>query len=185
MDAIVKMIRRIGALLAALALAAVVVSPALATGIKASQVPTTAANAPQGTTAECSGFTEEGMVLWHFVLNDQGDVPAGGWGTVTLTASFDTDGDGIADATRVATDSDPVDSYIYQFEVTTPEDWVLTDASTDFGSADATLLLSHVCFGSPPPEVPEAPLALLLPLGAMLALGGYLLKHRREATVGA
>ena len=94
--------RRLGVVIAALALSILAVSPALATDIKPSQVPTTAENAPQGTSDECSSFTQDGMTLWHFVLNDHdASVPDGGWGTVTLTATF-TDANGVTQ-TRTAT----------------------------------------------------------------------------------
>jgi len=62
-----------------------------------------------------------------------------------------------------------------------PAAHTLLSAST---SVDGTQLnLSHVCVG-PPTEVPEAPFALLLPLIALAAFGGYLLKNRRS-TFGA
>src|SRR6185436_4908279 len=44
------------------------------------------------------------------------------------------------------------------------------------------LNLSHVCVGSPPPEVPEAPFALLLPIVALGAIGGYFLIQRRRSS---
>jgi hypothetical protein len=181
----VTIVRRIGSLAAALFLVGAAISPVLATDIKASQVPTDAASAQQGTDEECSGFDQEGMVLWHFVLIDQGsDVPAGGWGTVTLTASFDTDNDGLADTDVTATQDTPVDTYVYHFDVITPDDWVLITASTDKGGpedTDTRLLLSHVCIGPPPPVIPEAPLALLLPLVAIGTFGFYLLRSRRAS----
>lgn len=172
--------RRLAGVLAALALLTLAASPVLATDIKSSQVPTDGTGF-EGTPEECADYDTEGMTLWHFLLNDHGDdVPEGGWGTVTLTATFeDENGD---PQTRTATDSDPVDHYIYSFFVETPEGWTLVDASTDKGGADAMLLLSHVCFGPPPPVIPEAPVALLLPLIALAGFGAYLFRDRRRAS---
>jgi hypothetical protein len=172
-------VRRLSGVLGALALLVAAATPVLATDIKDSQVPTDGTGF-EGTADECADYNTEGMTLWHFLLNDHGsDVPTGGWGTVTLTATF-TDENG-ATQTRTDTDSTPTDHYVYSFFVETPEGWTLTDASTDLGGASAEVLLSHVCFGPPPPVVSEAPAAILLPILAVMGFGLYLWRDRRRA----
>jgi hypothetical protein len=63
-----------------------------------------------------------------------------------------------------------------------PQGWTLTGGSDDIdtGALGEQLNLSHTCTGGPPPEIPEAPLAILLPLIAVATLGGYLLINRRR-----
>lgn len=175
--------RRLAGVLGAIAILALAATPVFATDIKPSQVPTDGTGF-EGSTDECSTYNTEGMTQWHFILNDHGaDVPTGGWGTVTLTATFtDQNGD---TQTRTATDSSPTDHYIYSFFVETPEGWTLVDASTDKGGVDAELLLSHVCFGPPPPVVSEAPAAILLPIVAVVGFGLFLLRGRRAAAMPA
>lgn len=168
-------------LLAVVALGLFAASPALATDINDSQVPTTAQDAPQGDEEDCADFTKEGMVLWHFILNG---APSGE--TPTITATFDTDGD-------LATTGDQVNltdvgdeastSGTYHFFIETPDDYVLVWASTDVDGNN--LVLSHVCIGPPTPPIPEAPIGLFLPLVAIGAFGVFMYRNRRQATLGA
>jgi hypothetical protein len=160
------------------------VSPALAASLE--QDPPLYAGDFQGGTAEgeeCFGYTTEGMILWHFILNnaDSGDT------TITLTATFENE----AGDTIIRTDDTPTEagqSGTYHFEVETPDGYWLTGASTS-GESDtegqpASLVLSHACVGPPPPVIPEAPVALMLPLLAVAIFGLYIVRNRRQSTVG-
>jgi hypothetical protein len=168
---IVTNLRRVGVAFAALALSVLAVSPALATDLF-QDTPITEAQAPAGTADECAGFTTAGSTLWHFVLIGG---PTDDTTVITLTAEF-TNAD-----TQTATGTEADHSGTWQFNIIIPSGDTLLSASTD---VDGTQLnLSHVCVG-PPTEVPEAPFALLLPLIALAAFGGYLLKNRRS-TFGA
>jgi hypothetical protein len=169
---IVQLKRRIAALLAALALTAVAVSPALATTLNPDHQNTTAAEflaAHPETADDCEGTPPpEGMVLWHFILNG---APSGE--TVTLTANFlDGDGNPVAPITDVGEEADA--SGTYHFEITTPDDYTLVNASTDVDGNQ--LNLSHVCFGEPPVIIPEAPASALLVLSAAL-IGLYFIRR--------
>jgi hypothetical protein len=123
------------------------------------------------------------MILWHFILNnaDSGDT------SITLTATFENEAGDII--TR--TDSTPDEagtSGTYHFEVETPDGYWLTGASTtgesDTDGVSASLVLSHACVGPPPPVIPEAPVALMLPLLAVAIFGLYIVRNRRHSTVG-
>ena len=178
-ESIVTVLRRLGVIFAALALSVMAVSPALATNL-AQTPPLYAVDFPDE--EDCADYTTEGMILWHFILTnaDAGDA------TITLTATFENaDGDVI-----VRTDTTPLETGgAYHFEVETPDGYWLTGASTsgdtDTVPPDAQLVLSHACIGPPPPVIPEAPFALLLPLMALGVFGFFLLKNRRQATFGA
>ena len=103
----------------------------------------------------------------------------------TLTATF-VDGDDVTH--EVAGEFIKTsDGTVYHFEVTTPDDYKLTGASTVDNSQGSLvqLLLSHVCIGEPGDDVPEAPFAMLLPLIAFAAFGTYMFRNRRQATLGA
>jgi hypothetical protein len=127
-------------------------------------------DAPQG---EDCPTVEDGLVLWHFVLTGTTALNSG-----DLTAVF-VDSDGV-EHTIVAQPSDGSSGPVTMWDITTSQDWSLVGDKT-FTDADGDLLnLSHVCPGGPPPEVPEAPLALLLPLMALVTFGGYLLINRRR-----
>jgi hypothetical protein len=175
--------RRLGVVFAALALALVAVSPALATDLKDGQGGITDAEwvAAHPDNTDCVGdTTPSGSTLWHFVLNDHGST---GQATdpVTLTAWFN-DADGNPVAPYVVVAPTHVDGVIYHFNVVTPEGYTLVDASTDKGSADAELLLSHVCIGEPGTDVPESPASALLVLSAGL-LGLFFI--RRQSIKGS
>lgn len=111
----------------------------------------------------------EGEVLWHFVLTS----PESDSGTLTATFS------NIADPV-VVTNGEPLEANTLHFWIVTDEDNVLLSASTDTNGGN--LNLSHTCYGGPPPEIPEAPFAFILPVVALGALGGYLVINRRKAT---
>lgn len=178
-------LRRLGVIFAALALTVLAASPALAVGLQ--QDPPLYADDFQGDTGEggeCENYTTEGMILWHFILNnaDSGDT------TITLTATFENEAGDII--TR--TDDTPEEagtSGTYHFYVETPDGYWLTGASTtgetdDDDGQPANLVLSHACVGPPPPVIPEAPVALMLPLVAAAIFGLYIVRNRRQATVG-
>jgi hypothetical protein len=181
----VTKLRRIGVIFAALTLSVVAVSPVLGVALQ-QDTPLYAADF-QGSTdpgGECENYTTEGMILWHFILNnaDSGD------SSITLTATFENEAGDVI--TR--TDSTPVEagqSGTYHFEVETPDGYWLEGASTsgetDTEGQPASLVLSHACVGPPPPVIPEAPIALMLPLLALAVFGFYLLRNRRQSTFGA
>jgi len=79
---------------------------------------------------------EEGEVLWHFILTSPESDSA------TLTAHFDTDGDGIADLTKTQESEEPDgEGALHFYVVTGPA--TLIDAETDV--AGGNLNLSHIC----------------------------------------
>ena len=123
---------------------------------------------------DCSdGDAPEGMTTWHFVHTgtSSADLPS------TLTAEFDDAG--------VKTAAGFINgNSIVQYNITIPSGDTLLSAS-DTISNDGNLNLSHVCVGPPPPEIPEAPFALLLPIVALGAFGGYLLIQRRNSSTVA
>jgi hypothetical protein len=182
----VTTLRRLGVIFAALALSALAVSPALAVNLH--QTPPLYAGDFQGSTdpgGECENYTTEGMILWHFILNnaDSGDEE-----DITLTATFENEAGDII--TRIDDEArEAGTSGTYHFEVETPDGYWLTGASTsgeaDTEGAAARLVLSHACVGPPPPVIPEAPIALMLPLLALAVFGFYLLRSRRQSTFGA
>lgn len=173
-------LRRLGVIFAALALSVLAVSPALATSLN--QTPPLYAGDFQGGDDECGEYTTEGMILWHFILTnaDSGDT------SITLSATFENEA---GDEITVVDDTPRETGNAYHFEVETPDGYWLTDASTtgdtDTVRPDAQLVLSHACVGPPPPVIPEAPLALMLPLLALAIFGFFLLKNRRQSTFGA
>lgn len=179
-ETIVTVLRRLGVIFAALALSVMAVSPALATNL--AQTPPLYAADYQGDEEACGEYTTEGMILWHFILTNAD----GGDTSITLTATFENaDGDVI-----VREDSTPRETgNAYHFEVETPDGYWLTGASTsgdtDSEPPDAQLVLSHACVGPPPPVIPEAPFALLLPMVALGVFGFFLLRNRRQATFDA
>jgi hypothetical protein len=124
---------------------------------------------------ECDSATvPDGQILWHFIhaTTDSSDLPS------TLTATF-------SDGSTQTVDGYVNGNSVVMYDVYTAQGVNLTGASdTAVGDgSDADLLnLSHTCTGAPPPEVPEAPIALLLPLMALAVLGGYLLIQRRRSS---
>lgn len=129
-------------------------------------------DAPQG--EDCAPV-EDGMVLWHFILTGTTALNSG-----DLTATF-IDSDDVEHVIVVQPDPPGINpGGVTMWNITTSQDWSLVGDKTST-TADGDLLnLSHVCPGGPPPEIPEAPLAIFLPLIALVTLGGYLLINRRR-----
>lgn len=167
------MARRLAAAVAALGLSMLLVAPALAT-VPLHQTPPIDWNDVtfQGTAEDCADTNlDPGQVLWHFVLANTSDP------NVTLTATF---GDASANVVNLSS-TKVTDHYVVMWEVITGET-SLTGASSS--ANDGILNLSHICAGSPPPEIPEAPASALLMLSAgvgLLAL--FRMRQRRSGSV--
>lgn len=125
----------------------------------------------EGSAEQCDGVVvADGQVYLHFLQTgtDADDLPA------TLTVTF-SDGS-----------SQTVDGYVngdnsvVMFDVYAAQGLDITGAVSTINN-DGNLVLSHSCFGGPPPEIPEAPFALILPLAAIGVLGAKLLMSRRRA----
>ena len=165
------MARVLRALLASGLLVFAIAVPAFANSL-AQTIPTggiVASDFDGGT--ECDGTTvADGSVLWHFVHTGttSADLPS------TLTVTF-------SDGSSQTVDGYVVGSSIVMYDVTTVQGITLTSASDTINN-DGLLNLSHTCSGGPPPTVPEAPIALLLPLMALVVFGGYLLINRRRSS---
>jgi hypothetical protein len=174
-------LRRLGVAFAALALAALAVSPALAATINQEQVPTTAAEwtaaNPAKSAAECTGdnVPAEGLARWHFVLTG-----AATGQTITLTAYF-TDANDVPQAPLQDVGEEADSSGTYHFYINTPDDWILVNATTNESGTSGNLNLSHVCLGTPGEIVPEAPASALLVLTAGV-LGLFFILRRRSIT---
>lgn len=173
------MVRRLAAMLAAMSLSLLLVSPALANVPLNQDVPIDWNDAgSQGSEDECADVVlEPGEVLWHFVLvqsttNDE-----------TLTATFADDVFNVTNMppTKIAPDTDLADHWVLHWDIVTTQ----TTLTSAFASGDSGILnLSHICPGSPPPEIPEAPASVLLVGTAGLGLlGFYLLRQRRREGV--
>lgn len=120
---------------------------------------------------ECEeGDVEDGQIYWHFVHTGttSADLPS------TLTVEF-------SDGSSQTVDGYVNGNSVVMYDVYTDLDVNLTGASDTIVN-DGNLNLSHTCVGGPPPEIPEAPVALLLPLMALAVFGGYMLINRRRAT---
>jgi hypothetical protein len=172
-------VRRLAALIAALAVMLMFAAPVLATDLNPDHVGTTFDDPEsQGTDEGCTAdLTEigielaEGEVLWHFVLTGTEA------STGTLTVDFLNAGDAV-----VATFWKDTGDTLHWYVITdSPE--TLEGASTDVSGTN--LNLSHICQGPPDTEIPEAPIALILP-GIALAMFGvyFVLNRRRSAALG-
>jgi hypothetical protein len=163
------MVRRLAAVLAALALMAFTAAVAIAATVNLDGTPI-AWNDPE-VEVECEAdiSVPSGMVLWHFIAHTS----TAGW---TLTADFSNGGDvsGMA-ATKT------VDRFTLHWDVITPLG-DLNSASIS-GSGDVTAFnLSHVC-PNPGEIIPEAPAsALLVATAAILGLGFIVLRRREGLT---
>ena len=127
-------------------------------------------------TSDCTGGdAPEGMTIWHFVHTgtNGSNLPS------TLNATFDNAGAKVA-----AGYSNGDGSAIVMYDIIIPSGDTLLSASDSIVN-DGNLNLSHVCVGPPPPEIPEAPFALLLPVVALSTFGGYLLIQRRRSSTVA
>jgi hypothetical protein len=165
--------RRLGTILAALAMTLLLAAPAFANTVAQSNISSDNAGF-QGGETQCAGLNlQPGQVLWHFVHvgTDGTDLPS------TLTATF-------ASAGTLTATGFVNGSSIVMYNIITPtadtfitgSDTITTDAQTE------PLNLSHICNGGPPPEIPEAPASVLLILTAGLGLG-FLAWRRRSSQV--
>jgi hypothetical protein len=167
------MSRVLRAILASGLLVFAIAVPALANDLHQT-VPQGGIVAVQGTDEECGSTTvADGKILWHFVHTDttSADLPS------TLTATF-------SDGSSQTVNGYVNGNSIVMYDVTTVQGINLTGASDtiDNAATGGLLNLSHECLGGPPPEVPEAPIALLLPLAAIAVFGSYFLIIRRRSS---
>jgi hypothetical protein len=169
------MLRRLVAIVATLSLTLLFAAPAFANNLaqnQADQLPIAwDASAFQGDETECADADlEPGEVLWHFVhtMTDGSDLPA------TLTVTF-------SDAT-----TQTVAGFTADFEGNSVVHYEVISGQTSLVSAsdtivdDGQLLLSHICSGGPPPEIPEAPASVLLVLTAAIAVAGFVVWQTRR-----
>ena len=173
------MVRRLAATIAALALSILAVTPALAT-VPLHQGDNIDWNDAefQGTADECAGVVlEPGQVLWHFVLVGAESTDE------TLFADFTgTEFDVTAlPPTQVSPDNETAGHWVLHWTIITDEVTLIhAEATGDAGQ----LNLSHICPGTPPPVIPEAPAsALLLVAGSLGILGFFVLRQRRAISV--
>jgi hypothetical protein len=173
------MVRRLAALFAAMSLSLLLVSPALAFMPLHQDTPIDWNDAgSQGDEEECAGVVlEPGEVLWHFVLaksttNDP-----------TMTATFADASFNVTDMppTKIAPDSDMADHWVIHWDIITTQTTLLSASTSGTGEQ---FNLSHICPGSPPPDIPEAPASvLLLGTAGIGVLGFFLLRQRRREGV--
>jgi LPXTG-motif cell wall-anchored protein len=152
-------------------------SPAFANSsvdINSGNVPTTASGfANHDCDSNFGGGPYQGADVWVFVLpgdhNDTGDF-------VTVTAKFDTDGDGTADVTKTIPTDTPsgivLDSGTSKAWIQTTAGWTLIDATAEITGVATSFNLTHTCpaSGSPstPPGVPSgSPSASVSPSSSM------------------
>jgi len=167
------------ALIAALAVVFMFAAPVLATDLNPDHVGITFDDpTKQGTDEDCTADLEgleielaEGEVFWHFVLTGTEA------STGVLTVDFLNAGDAV-----VATFWKDTGDTLHWYVITdSPE--TLQGASTDVTGTN--LNLSHICQGPPDTEIPEAPVALILPGIALAMFGAYLvINRRRSAALG-
>lgn len=168
------MLRRLVALMATLSLTLLFAAPALANDL-AQTIPeggiTWDASGFQGDETECADADlEPGEVLWHFVhtMTDGGDLPS------TLTVTFS---DGTTQTVSGFT-ADFEGNSVVHYEVTSGQTNLLS--ASDTINNDGQLLLSHICSGGPPPEIPEAPASVLLVLMAAVGVAGFVFWQTRR-----
>lgn len=165
------MFRRLAAVLAATGLMLMVVAPALANDLHQDTPIAWDAAAYQGTEEECAtADLDPGEVLWHFVHTDTGSSDLAS----TLNASFATAGAKVANGYVNG-------SSIVMYDIVTGED-TLNSASDSIVNG-GLLNLSHICAGGPPPEIPEAPMSILLVLAAGTVAFGFIFWRRRSEAV--
>jgi hypothetical protein len=168
------MLRRLVALMATLTLTLLFAAPALANDL-AQTIPeggiTWDASGFQGDETECADADlEPGEVLWHFVhtMTNGEDLPA------TLTVTFS---DGTTQTVSGFT-ADFEGNSVVHYEVTSGQTNLLS--ASDTINNDGQLLLSHICSGGPPPEIPEAPASVLLVLMAAVGVAGFVFWQTRR-----
>jgi len=166
--------RRLAALIAAVSMVLMISAPVFANDLH--QTPPISADDPafQGTDEDCSGLDlQPGQVLWHFVHTgtSSSDLPS------TLTATFQ-------DAGTVTVDGYVNGSSIVMYDITTVTGTDTLLSASDTITNDGLLNLSHICQGGPPPDVPEAPMSVLLLLTAgLMGLGFVGWRMRRSSAV--
>lgn len=168
------MLRRLVAIVATLSLTLLLAAPAFANDL-AQTIPEGGiawdASSFQGDETECANADlEPGEVLWHFVhtMTDGSDLPA------TLTVTFS---DGTSQTVSGFT-ADFEGNSVVHYEVTSGQTNLLSASDTIVN--DGQLLLSHICSGGPPPEIPEAPASVLLVLTAAIAVAGFVIWQTRR-----
>jgi hypothetical protein len=164
------MVRRLAALLAALGMTLLLSAPAFAVEI-GNDLPITSGDAEfQGSEAECEeADAQPGQVVWHFIINQSSTDDQ------TVTATFQNAG------TITQSPDKVVDTFVLHYDFTTGSPDTLLSASSS--GSTGILVLSHICDGGPPPEIPEAPASALLILTAGLAGLAFLgLRMRRSDT---
>lgn len=173
------MVRRLAALFAAMSLSVLLVSPALAFMPLHQETPIDWNDAgSQGDEEECTGLVlEPGEVLWHFILakSDTNDP--------TMTATFADDEFDVTGLppTKVSPDNETAGHWTVHWEIVTTQTTLLSASTSGTGEQ---FNLSHICPGSPPPEIPEAPASVLLVGTAGIGLlGFFLLRQRRREGV--
>lgn len=118
--------------------------------INPGNVPTTAEDAYDGSTCPAGPEGTEGYDAWHFV------VPGKNGEFVTLNASFDTNGDSVAELTRTLFDSVqfPTAKHAYVYTPPTNPATRLIAATATVSNGATFFVLSHACTGTPP-ETPK------------------------------
>jgi hypothetical protein len=164
--------RRFATLVTALAIALLMAVPALAVEISTTLPVSSDAAEFQGTAGECAEFNvQPGQVVWHFILNQSAT------DNQTLTATFQTAGTITVSPYKV------LDTYVLHYQITTGSPDTLLSASTS--GTTGNLVLSHICNGGPPPEIPEAPASVLLVLTSGLAALGFVGWRMRRSRIAA
>jgi hypothetical protein len=167
------LIRRLAALIAALSMVLMISAPVYANDLH--QTPPITADDPafQGTDEECGGLTlQPGQVLWHFIHTgtDSSDLPS------TLTATFQ-------DAGTITVSGYVNGSSVVMYDITTATGTDTLLSASDTIVDDGLLNLSHICQGGPPPEIPEAPMSIMLLLtGGLAGLAFVGWRMRRSST---
>jgi hypothetical protein len=168
------MVRRLAAVLAALAMSAFTVGVALAVTEPLHQGTPIAWNDPE-VEVECDegDNVPSGMVLWHFVAHTTTD-------DFTLDAAF-------ADGT-IVNDKAPdkiVDAFELHWDVTTSLTTLNSASITGSGTVgDGGFNLSHVC-PNPGEVIPEAPASALLIASAAILGMGFIGWRMRRPSVAA
>jgi len=166
--------RRLAALIAAVSMVLMISAPVFANDLH--QTPPISADDPafQGTDEDCSGLDlQPGQVFWHFVHTDttSADLPS------SLTATFQ-------DAGTVTVQGFVNGNSIVMYDITTVTGTDTLLSASDTITNDGLLNLSHICQGGPPPDVPEAPMSVLLLLSAgLIGLGFVGWRMRRSSVV--
>jgi hypothetical protein len=166
------MVRRLTAILAALALTAFTAATVMAVTVPLHQDTPINWNDPD-VEVECENDVPSGMVEWHFVAHTSTD-------DFTMDATF---GDG-----TVVTDMAPtkiVDSFENHWNVITSLTSLESASITGGGTVNpGGFNLSHVC-PNPGEIIPEAPSSVLLVASAAILGLGFFAWRRRESTIPA